>query len=232
MIEPHAINDNLFICCKQGFSYGILLGIEDIPNTDDSDDSPDKLYHFISADHLTKFSVKLSEIEILEKAYLPVKIINNEVFDSLEAAIRFARRFESYNIPARIVEYHDQEITVLYKTGDPIEVPPYIAPGNIEFYHYSDPQAPQYTWPFVYIHGKAEHDNDILCQQNGWEWNAPDLILSNVPIPEEPGEYKGTLYGRPVIAVLAYRHHFMGGRVAYKDDPVGLGHAKNIDAWR
>lgn len=104
------------------------------------------------------------------------------------------------------------------------------------FHHYSDPAASGlHSWPFVYLHGAAEQHNDRIADDNAWVWQAPDCFLCSEPMPTAPGVYRGSLYGFPVIAVLAFTHwpNQMCGRVVI-DDPKrdGYEHAFAISDWR
>ncbi len=105
-------------------------------------------------------------------------------------------------------------------------------------FHRDDPAARDlHLWHFCYAHAAAER----LCDERLTEWFDPDelpagdLLAFDEPMPSQPGEYPGTLYGRPCVAVLAHRHGdrtWLSGRLALLDDPVGLAHARTPEDWR
>jgi hypothetical protein len=103
------------------------------------------------------------------------------------------------------------------------------------FYHYNDPAAPKdaHRWPFVYLHGAAESHNEKKAEVNGWEWVAPDLFVSDQPMPTETGDYAAVLYGMRVVAVIrvTWLGPQMCGRVACPNDQRGYEHAKSSERW-
>ncbi len=100
----------------------------------------------------------------------------------------------------------------------------------INFYHGDDPKG-VHVWHWVYAHGDAEDLNQQIQNENDWQ-SAADLLSSDTPLPTIPGEYQGMLYGKPIIAVLAKRHNFLGGRAALADDKDALDHCRRPEDWR
>lgn len=104
------------------------------------------------------------------------------------------------------------------------------------FWHQDDLDAPStnFTWPYVYLHGKAEELSGSMVQ-NLTNVGADDIFVSDRPMPTVPGEYTAILYGRTVIVVIAYStgfSKFLKGRAALHDDPVALAHARRPEDWR
>lgn len=215
LIEPHAVGDTVFIAAD-GFDTAIIKQI-------DGD-----LYTFISCDTLREYQVPLKEIELLEQDKKRTKILYLGNFQTTESCVRKAQKYQQYGIPVKILDKNDQEYI---PTG---HVPPYEAPKDIKFYNDEDPDKPQpnYMWHFVYLHGQVEEDNEKLQFDKGWQWQAPDLFVSNVPMPEEPGEYIADFYGKKVIAVVAERYGHLCGRASYDTDLVALTHSRKVEDWR
>lgn len=99
----------------------------------------------------------------------------------------------------------------------------------IEMMHADDPRGKPHgqRWPYVYAHGQAEQ----YCMEHFKDGNAPDIIISDTPMPTEPGEYPVTFYGQPAIAVLSKQHGHMEGRMALESDTVALAHCRTPDKW-
>ena len=104
------------------------------------------------------------------------------------------------------------------------------------FFHCDDNRGEHY-WPFVYLHGQAEHLSGALYQayicRSEVDRGADDIFCCDSPMPIEPGEYLAELYGHPVIAVIDYAgRNFLCGRVALIDDEVALAHCRIPQDWR
>ncbi len=94
---------------------------------------------------------------------------------------------------------------------------------ELRFFNASDPLAPQELWHYVYFHGAAEDLSENVRLERNWPWCAGDLVCCDGPNPVAEGDYRGTLYGVPVVAVVRRRHGLLGGRVAL-DDPESAGY--------
>lgn len=213
------VGDIVWCVSNDGFATAVIIGING------------EEYTFVDTRDLKEFKNKLSDFSTIEpQEQIPPTYLHLSSFNNLNHCLRKAKKYEQYGIKIAVID----DGRTVYKTGDPIEVSPYVVPENIIFYHWSDPNVvqPNYAWHFIYLHGKAEYFNQSRCGANDWYWNAPDLILSNVPIPEEPGEYRAKLYGKDVIAVLADRHGWMSGRACFEDDLEALAHCRDVAAWR
>ncbi|RJQ30339.1 hypothetical protein C4565_00715 [Candidatus Parcubacteria bacterium] len=106
-----------------------------------------------------------------------------------------------------------------------------------KLYHERDPITKTFEahrWPFVYIHLNAEDDMMKYQRENNWEWGAPDLFVSDQPMPKEPGRYPVEIYGKKALAVIDYSRgkKWLSGRVSYLDDKLGLRHCKKPEDWR
>jgi hypothetical protein len=113
-----------------------------------------------------------------------------------------------------------------------------------KFFHQNDPQAPEvnYVWHWVYLHGAAEQYNMEVAlgfPVDRDDLTAPDLFVSDQPMPTEPGLYMASLYGRDVVVCLAYRlgdRNWLCGRAAIlttRGDAVWhLQHALSPEEWR
>lgn len=104
-------------------------------------------------------------------------------------------------------------------------------------YHVHDPALPADAaeqWGYVYLHGEAEAVNDRMQQANDWEWYAPDMFVSDQPMPTSPGEYEVRLYGNRAFAVLAMPEprDWLCGRVALETDERALKHVRTPEDWR
>lgn len=103
-------------------------------------------------------------------------------------------------------------------------------------FHPSDPAVgslrESHFWSYVYLDGRAEEVSGAEMNAAGIaDRDADDLIVSDVPRPELPGEYPATLYGQAAIVVMAERHGHMGGRVALAGDLDSLAMCRDTARW-
>jgi hypothetical protein len=103
----------------------------------------------------------------------------------------------------------------------------------MKLFHSYDPEAKNaHRWHFCYLHGKAENHNEEVAEQNGWEWDAPDLFLVDEPMPRVGGNYIADLYGKEVVIVVAMHLGHLGGRAAINDPSLPCyKHAHSPEEW-
>lgn len=107
--------------------------------------------------------------------------------------------------------------------------------GEPTFYHLYDPAKPEGAemWSFTYLHGPAEEYVASVAQERDWEWNAPDIIVSDMPSPLAPGMYFCRLYGRQLVVVMDWHNGRLGGQAAFPiEGDEYYRHLFNSERWR